>query len=257
MGSRDDGSIFSQDSGTIRRGIDADLDRFMQASGWSITQKAALSCRIRAKEGHARTLAGQITVRAEQAGTFWTPRFGLGFAEVRTGDLLRVDENMQLLEGAGMPNPAIRFHLWIYARRPDVSCIVHTHPPYASALGMTGEPLAVAHMDATMFHDDCAYLAEWPGVPFANEEGRIICEALGTKRSILLAHHGLLTTGASMEEAVYLAVLLEHAAQLHVRARAIGPIVPIQAHLARDAHDFLISPKVVQATFDSWARQIL
>ena len=126
-----------------------------------------------------------------------------------------------------MPNPAVRFHVWIYGARPDVQCIVHTHPPFASALSMVGKRLAVAHMDSAMFHDDCAYLAEWPGVPVADEEGRLIAEALGDKRTILLAHHGMLTTGATVEEAAYLAVMLERAARLQARAEAIGEIRPI------------------------------
>ena len=41
-----------------------------------------------------------------------------------------------------------------------------------------------------MFYDDCAYLAEWPGPPIGDEEGRIIHETLGDKRAISLAHHG-------------------------------------------------------------------
>ena len=51
-----------------------------------------------------------------------------------------------------MPNPSNRFHLWIYRNSPNVGSIVHTHPPYC-ALSVVGEPLAVAHMDHTMFHD--------------------------------------------------------------------------------------------------------
>jgi len=59
-----------------------------------------------------------------------------------------------------------------------------------------------------MLYDDVAFLPEWPGVPVADEEGRIIAEALGAKRSILLAHHGILTTGRDIVEATYLAVAM-------------------------------------------------
>jgi L-fuculose-phosphate aldolase len=111
-------------------------------------------------------------------------------------------------------------------------------------------------MDAMMFYEDCARLDEWPGVPIANEEGRLISEALGRKRSILLAHHGLLTTGKTLEEAVYLAVLLEQAAQLHVLARSAGNIIrAVQPELARQAHDFLLKDSIVGATFNVWARR--
>lgn len=48
---------------------------------------------------------------------------------------------------------------------------------------MLGVPLPVAHMDACIFHDDCGFLADWPGVPIDDEEGRLITEALGARRS--------------------------------------------------------------------------
>ena len=98
-----------------------------------------------------------------------------------------------------MPNPSNRFHLWIYRARPSVGSIMHTHPPHVSALSMIGTPLIAAHMDTTLFHEDCAWLAEWPGVPIGDEEGRIISEALGDQKSILLAHHGQLTAAGTVE----------------------------------------------------------
>ena len=93
-------------------------------------------------------------------------------------------------------------------------------------------------------------------MPLANEEGDLIARALGQKRSILLAHHGLLTTGKSLEEAVYLAVLLEHAAQLQVHASSIGAVRPVNSQRSQEAHDFLLRDKLVNSTFDYWARRM-
>jgi L-fuculose-phosphate aldolase len=121
---------------------------------------------------------------------------------------------------------------------------------------MVGEPLSAAHMDTMMFYEDCAYLPGWPGVPVGNEEGHVISEALGQKRCILLAHHGMLTTGKTIEEAVYLAVLLEQAARLQLLARAVGDIRTVPQHLAREAHDYMLKQSIVNATFDSWARRV-
>jgi L-fuculose-phosphate aldolase len=207
-----------------------------------------------ADEGHARTLAGQITARAPTGRTFWTTEMSVGFRDTCAGDIVLVDEEMNVVEGKGMPNPAVRFHMWIYAHRQDVNCIVHTHPPHASALGMIGQELLVAHMDSMVFYEDCAFLRDWPGLPVANEEGRLISQALADKSSILLAHHGLLTVGKSIEEAVYRAVLLEHAAQVQLLAQSAGSIKAIQPQLARQARDFLLKDKFVAATFDYWAR---
>jgi L-fuculose-phosphate aldolase len=246
--------FFDQRAEEITERLDQEMTKALGASEFSLREKIVLACRKLADEGHARSLAGQITARTDTGDTLWTTSFAAGFAETTVRNLLRVDTEMKTVEGTGMPNPAVRFHLWIYRSRPEINCIVHTHPPYCSALSMVGGMLAVAHMDAMVFHEDCAWLDEWPGVPLANEEGEIIASALGSKRSILLAHHGLLTVGKTLEEGVYLAVLLEQAAQLTVLARSIGDIRSVRPELARAAHDFLLKDKVVSGTFDYWAR---
>lgn len=237
--------------------IAQELAKGLKAPAWSVRQKLALTCQMLAAEGHESGLAGQISARAEQPGSFWTLKFGLGFDEATEGTMIRVDDDLGTLEGDGIPNPATRFHLWIYRTRPDVQCIVHTHPPHVSALSMVGEELAVAHMDATPFFDDCAYLADWPGVPIADEEGRIISAALGRKRAILLAHHGQLVACASVEEAAVLAVMIERVAKTQVLARSIGPIRPIRPERAQEAHDFLLKQSIIGTTFYYFARRIL
>ena len=185
------------------------MDKHLMTPPWSLREKVALSCRILAEQGHESALAGQLTARADEPGTYWMLSFGLGFEEAQKSNIVRVDDDLNIIEGEGMPNPANRFHLWIYRHRPEVNSIIHTHPPYVSALSMIGVPLNAPHMDTSMFYEDCAWLPEYPGVPIGDEEGRIIHEALGTKRSILLAHHGQLAACGTLEEATMLSIFIE------------------------------------------------
>lgn len=223
---------------------------------WTEIEKIVLTCRMLAMESHSETLAGQITVRSTD-GTFLTTPMAVGFDEIEAKHVIRVDESMQVLEGTGMANPAVRFHFWVYRRRPDVNCIVHTHPPYVSALSMTGRPLSIAHMDATPFADDCAFLPEWPGLPIADNEGDIISTALGSHRTILLAHHGFLAATSSIEETAYLSMLIERAARNQLIAQATGPIKELDRRLAKESHDFLLLPGVVKSSFAMFARRVL
>jgi L-fuculose-phosphate aldolase len=210
-----------------------------------------------AAEEHGSGLAGQLTARAERPGTFWAMRFGLGLDEITADNLLVVDDDLRVVAGDGMANPSNRFHLWIYRARPEIGCIIHTHPPHVSALSMIGEPLAVSHMDTSLLYEDCAWLREWPGVPIGDEEGRIITEALGDKRAILLAHHGQLSVGATIEEAAVLSLFIERAARLQLLARAAGEIKPIRPELGREAHDYRLKPRPLNATFAYYARRVL
>ena len=210
-------------------------------------------CRILAKEGHESGLAGQVTARGPKPNTWWTLQFGYGFEEATAERMVLVDEDLKPLQG-GRPNPGVRFHVWIYGKRPDVQAIVHTHAPHASALAATGASLKTIHMDSAMLHGT-AHLPEWPGVPVADDEGRIISSALLDSKSILLANHGLLTAGSSVEEATYLAVFFERAARTQLRAMAAGGFREVKPELAAEACRFLLQPSIVRATFAYWARR--
>ncbi|MDX1512289.1 MAG: aldolase [Gammaproteobacteria bacterium] len=238
--------------------IRVEMDKHLSADHWTLKQKLALTCRMLARDGHASGLAGQITARTETPGVFWTIRLGFGFDEITAGNLIRCDDDLNPMDGDGMPNPATRFHLWVYKARADVNCIVHTHPPYCSALSMLGEPIVVSHMDTTPLHDEVAFLPEWPGVPVADEEGRLISEALGPrKRAILLAHHGQLVAADGVERAAVMALTMERAARIQLLARAAGEIRQIDPALAKEAHDYRHQPKHVAASFSYYARQVL
>jgi L-fuculose-phosphate aldolase len=180
---------------------------------------------------------------------------GIGF-EAKAADVLVVDGDLNVIEGQGIPNPATRFRLWIYRHKPDTNSIVHTHPPATSALSVIGQPLVIAHMDMCMFQDQCAYLPDWPGLPIGDEEGMVISEALGDRKTILLANHGLITTGGTIEEAAYLAFHFERAAALQLRASTSGTIRAVDPEKAREARDFLLKPKIVEMTFEYLARKV-
>lgn len=221
-----------------------------------LREDLAYAARIIGANGHEAGLAGQISGRADDPKNYWTLRFGLGFEEARPEDFLLVDSDMHAVGKKGMGNPATRFHLWVYKDRPHVSCIIHAHSPWISALAAAAEPLVVAQMDMCPFYDDCAFLGEWPGLPYGDEEGKVISEALGDKRSIILVNHGYLTTGRTVAEATYLAVLIERAARIQLRARVYGAVKAVPGNLAREAHDHQLSEVYTKATFDYWCRQV-
>lgn len=234
-----------------------DMHKFIQDADLTDRQKLAITCRILFDKGHDSGLAGQITCRTEKPNTFLTQRFGLGFDEISADNLIEVNQDLEPLDGVGMPNPANRFHTWVYKEHPDVNCIIHTHPTHVAALSMLEEPLVISHMDTCALYNDCSFLADWPGVPVGNEEGILISEALGSNRAVFLAHHGQLVTGKTIEEACNLAILIERAAQLQLFAMAAGNIKPLPVALANEAHDWVSSDKRNNVNFAYYVRQAL
>jgi L-fuculose-phosphate aldolase len=229
----------------------------LTTGAWSPLQKVTLACRILFAHGHDSGLAGQITARTDSGGRYITQRLGLGFDEIAPDNLLLVDEDLNVLSGTGMANPANRFHSWVYRARPDVNCIVHTHPVHVSALSLLERPLRIAHMDSCMLFDEVSFLARWPGVPVGNEEGEIISSALAHRKAVILAHHGLVVAGSTVEEACVMAVQIERTARLQLLAEASGAIQDIDPALAKEAHDWILQPVRSRATFDYFARRVL
>lgn len=235
----------------------AEMRRQFADSQWTPRERLALTCRILFDGGHDSGLAGQITARAETPGSYYTQRLGLGFDEITASNLLLVDEDLRVQEGDGMPNPANRFHSWIYRARPDVQCIIHTHPLHVASLSMLEVPLEVSHMDNCTLYGDVAFLEKWPGVPVGNEEGEIISAALGDKRAILLSHHGMLVAATTIEEACVLSLQFERAARMQLLAMSAGTIQPIPPELGAEAHDWILTPKRSQIGFAYYARRAL
>lgn len=240
----------------LKAGAQATFNAAFEPARMSARERVAAACRILFHFGHDSGLAGQITTRGERAGTYLTQPLGRGLDEISPANVLLVDEHLAVLEGEGVPNPANRFHSWVYRARDDVNCIVHTHPIHVCALSLTGQELQVAQMDACMLYDEIATLDHWPGVPVGNEEGRTIVDALGSKRVLIMAHHGLIVAAASVEQACVMAVQCERAARMQLLATSGGgEIRALDPALAREARDWTLDPRRISATFDYFERR--
>ncbi|MGJ7542392.1 aldolase [Variovorax sp. LT1R16] len=250
-------STFGLDKATLVSQSTERMDRQFKSSDYSLRQKLALTCRILFENGHDSGLAGQITGRTATPGQYYTQRLGLGFDEISESNLLLVDEDLNVVDGSGIPNPANRFHSWVYRARPDVNCIIHTHALHTAALGMLEQPLQVSHMDNCVLYDDVAFVAKWPGIPVGNEEGELISSALGKKRALMLSHHGLLIAGSTVEEACVLAIAFERAARMQLLASGAGEIKPIDPSLGAEARNWVSRPTRNMVAFEYYARRML
>merc|ERR1712228_1013261 len=173
-----------------------------------------------------------------------------------------VDQQMNVVKGDGFPNRATRFHWHVYSKRPNIKCLIHSHPPKTSALSMIGKPLRIAHMDMMCFYDDVQYLDNWPGIPFGDEEGEIISGVLQDKWSALLAHHGLIVGGETIEQTTYRAYFFEKAAELYLDALSVvggdeSKLPKVDKSLAIKARDWRISDAPTKAHFNCWSEIIL
>lgn len=250
-------NIKERDSAYYEKRVAKDVAQHLAIHDYNDKQKFALTCQYLGMEGHGSGIITQMTARGKTDGTFITMPFGYGFEDVTEQSLITMDYDLNTIEGEGMSNPAQRFQMWVYDKRPDVNCIIHAHSPYVSAYSMIDEPFEIAHMDAAFFNEDVAWLREWPGLPISDDEGKLISTALGKNRAILLANHGYLVAASSIEEAAVLAVYMERDAKTLLLAKGAGNVTAVPPHMARSAHDFMLGKPFVGATFNYFARRVL
>jgi ribulose-5-phosphate 4-epimerase/fuculose-1-phosphate aldolase len=155
---------------------------------------------------------------------FYLAPFGLHWSEVKASDLLILDFAGRLLGGHGLIEPTAKYiHAPVHRLSPQGHCVLHTHMPYATALGMLENPrLEMAVQSALAFHDDIAYDLSYNGLAYDESEGERLARVLGSKSVLLMGNHGALVVGRTLPQAFERLYFLERAAQAQVLALSTG-----------------------------------
>jgi L-fuculose-phosphate aldolase len=223
-----------------------------------LQRELVLAHHILDRDGQALDIAGHITARLPGASTFWSNRFRLGFDEAVPSELHEADFDLNVVSGHGEISPALDVHAAVYRIRPDVNAIIHTHAPNAMALSSIGANLVMIDQQASIFFEDIVLFNEHHGVFFEGEgETNRIAAALGKNRAALLKNHGIVVVGATIQEAVIGAQVLEYAAAVQVKALAAGKLDPMPEAAARQSKKFLGSKDIYDWKFDYYARRVL
>ncbi|HLI11121.1 MAG TPA: aldolase [Alphaproteobacteria bacterium] len=149
---------------------------------------------------------------------------GHHWSEIRASDLLLVDRDGRLIEGAAQPEPtAFYIHWRIHRGLPQARAVLHTHMPYATAITTLEDGrLEPISQTAIGFHDRIAYDDDYNGLALDEAEGDRMMRALGNKSILFLANHGVMVTGRDMHCAFDDLYYLERASQLQWLAMSTG-----------------------------------
>lgn len=184
----------------------------------------AAALRMAVRLGMHEGICNHFSVMLPGADCFLLNPYGLHWAEIRASDLLVVDGEGRVLEGDGEAEAtAFYIHSCIHRANPRATCVLHTHMPYATALTMIEDGrLEWAGQSALAFYDDVAYDRIYNGLVLDRSEGDRLAAALGDKRVLFLAHHGVIVIGRSVAEAFTDLYYLERACQAQVLAMSTG-----------------------------------
>lgn len=126
----------------------------------------------------------------------------------------------EVLEGELRPTSEIDLHLGVLASDPGVGAVVHTHAPYSTAVACVLDELPVLHYQQLSLGGAVRVA---PYATFGSAElAAHVRAALAGRQAALMANHGSVAVGASLDAAVEHALLLEWLATLHHRASALG-----------------------------------
>jgi ribulose-5-phosphate 4-epimerase/fuculose-1-phosphate aldolase len=148
--------------------------------------------------------------------------FARHWRELRASDLLLVDHEGRVADGQGEVEPTALFIHWrIHKSQPRARCVLHTHMPYATALtAVERGRLEMCCQNALRFDGQIAYDDDYQGLALDTGEGDRMSRALGDKRVLFLANHGVVVTGPTIAAAFDDLYYLERACQIQVLAQS-------------------------------------
>jgi ribulose-5-phosphate 4-epimerase/fuculose-1-phosphate aldolase len=218
-----------------------------------------LAVRLDLHEG----VCNHFSVMLPDGKRFLLNRYGLHWSEVTAGNLLALDGAGTVLGGEGeYEKTAFYIHSRIHVGNPRATCVLHTHMPYATALTLLeGGRLQMVEQNALRFHDDIAYDDIYNGLVVDTAEGDRLAHAMGDKRVMFLANHGVIVVGPTVAEAFDAMYYLERACRLQVLARSMaansgGTLKPVRPEVVRSAYRMMLAdaPKYAGAHFSALKR---
>ncbi|MBE3201443.1 MULTISPECIES: class II aldolase/adducin family protein [Parafrankia] len=209
------------------------------SAGGMLPGLVATACRVLAADGQDHFCFGHVSARGADGGLF-VKAVGPSLARVTTARVAEISPDGSLRTPGLRLHEETALHQAVYAARPDVGAVVHTHPlAVQSATTLGPLPDGVFSQDEVPFaaglawYDDADLVADT-----ARAQGFATC--LGGARGALLRAHGLVTVGADVAEATALALLLHRAVSVRLAAMAVGrprPLPPVTLDRLRGAFE--------------------
>lgn len=183
------------------------------------------------ERGYVAANDGNLSVRIPGGRIVVTPT-GRSKGFLGPSELVVVDLDGVRVAGSLEPTSELAMHLFAYRSRPDVSGVVHAHPPKATAFAASGVPLAECVLPEVVLTLGSVPLASY-ATPSTEEVPRSLEELIGVYSAMLLKNHGVLTLGADLEQAYFRMETVEHFAEITIAAKVIGGPSPLSQEEVR------------------------
>jgi ribulose-5-phosphate 4-epimerase/fuculose-1-phosphate aldolase len=220
-----------------------------------LKEKLAYSCNILAYEGHWDNILGHVSVRTPDRDRILMKPHSFGFEEIRPQHLIEIDLDGNKVAGKYERHSEVFIHTEIYKARADVNCVVHSHPPYATAFGALNQPLRPISHEANIFYEGLPLFDYTTALIRTPELGREVAKSLGQSRGVLMKNHGSTVVGPTIEVATLYAVFLEKAARIQLLTSASGEPSWTSAEEAKVKYEQIYTPHRLGSMWDYFVRR--
>ena len=186
-------------------------------------KKAVIQAALEIKEyGLIQLSGGNVSMREPNGDIIVTPS-GMPYEPMKPEDILVLDPAGKVIEGTLRPSVDTVAIVYIYDHLPEVNAVIHTHQPYATAAGLIDDVLPAC--STTLCNVTLGEVNVAPySSPASLDMGIQTVEYLNGKRAVILKHHGVVTVGGTLKEALYAAIYMEDAAKCYMTAKAAGQV---------------------------------
>lgn len=189
-------------------------------------KKQIISCALEMKKNGLIVLnGGNISIRMPNEQFLVTPS-NMSYETMVSSDIVLINARGETIEGTRRPSSDSSALLYIFKNMPKVDAIIHTHQPYATALSLIANKLPLCTTNLIDELHDTIKVA-----PFtkSSDEGMGIStvQYAGNSLAVILKHHGVMTYGKDLNQALSAAIYLEEGCKTYLAALSSGRPISI------------------------------
>lgn len=214
------------------------------ADEWQLRVELAAAFRLAVRNDWHEAVANHLSLAISPDGKkfLMNPRWR-HFSRIRASDLMLLDANdKSTMDRPDAPDlTAWSLHGRLHAALPQARCIIHLHPPHATAIAALADPdIPPIDQNTARFYNRVAFDLDYGGMANSDTEGDRLARLMGNKQIMMMGNHGVLVCAASVAEAYDLTYYLERACRTLVLARQTGQPLSV------------MSPAVAEKTAQEW-----
>lgn len=181
---------------------------------------------------------GNLSLRDRETGLIYLTPSAMAYHTIAPEDVAVCTLDGVQVGGVRKPTIEKELHLGLYRLRPEVNAIIHTHPIHSQVFAVLRRNIPPVIDEAAQVLGGEVKVAEY-ALPGSLELAGNVCRAMeGRVRACLMANHGAVCVGESMEQAFKVCAVLEMTAEIYQKALAIGQPHVLSPELVEEMWDF-------------------